>query len=206
MNNHMLQHTGAGRVCVSASSRQGVSGLHVVSDVSRLLCWQTDRYTCKMQLPIVHPWQKQAPCYTACSTVSAQSKRSRRRLTLSKVMLCAVLQKVDWSKVKRVPGLILSRAGHFEPFVVWHPAFATGVILRWEPVPAVGPVPLMIAWYRHVGHAGGQGLYLVKKNIPLAAVPPASTWLSTHTRPCLPKDGVWGDSACICCMHSAQIS
>lgn len=39
-------------------------------------------------------------------------------------MLCAVLEEVDGPKVKRVPGLVLSGAGHLQAPLVRHPALA----------------------------------------------------------------------------------
>ena len=94
-------------------------------------------------------------------------------------MLCAVLQEVDGPKVKGVPRLVLSRAGHAQPPVVRHPTFTPRVILGWESVPTIGPVPLMIPRDCHIRHLCDQGLDLVKEHVPLAAEPPAFTQGST---------------------------
>jgi len=69
-------------------------------------------------------------------------------------MLSAVLQKMDWPKIKGVPGLVLSRAGHLQTPLIRNPTFAPGVILGGKTVPAVGPVALVIADGSHVWHLG----------------------------------------------------
>ena len=69
-------------------------------------------------------------------------------------MLCAVLEKVDRPKIKRVPGLVLSRAGHLQTPLVRYPALASRVVLGREAVPAVGPVALVVSDCGHVGHLG----------------------------------------------------
>lgn len=45
-----------------------------------------------------------------------------KRPTSGKDMFCAVLQEVDGPKVKGVPGLVLSRAGHLQTPLISHPA------------------------------------------------------------------------------------
>jgi len=69
-------------------------------------------------------------------------------------MLGAVLQKMDWPKIKGVPWLVLCRAGHLQTPLICNPTFTPRVILGGKAVPAVGPVSLVIADGCHVRHLG----------------------------------------------------
>ena len=69
-------------------------------------------------------------------------------------MLSTVLEKVDWSEVEGVPGLVFSRAGHLQSPLIGHPALAPRVILGGKAVSAVGPVSFMVAYRRHIWHLG----------------------------------------------------
>lgn len=88
-------------------------------------------------------------------------------------MLRAVLQEVDGSKIEGVPGLVLCRGGHFQSPVVGHPTLTPRVKLGQEPVPTVGPVPLVITRNCHVRHPCHQRLDLVEKDVPLTTETPA---------------------------------
>ena len=78
----------------------------------------------------------------------------RQKHTFGKHMLRAVLQEMDWPKIKGVPWLVLCRAGHLQTPLIRNPTFTPRVILSGEAVPAVGPVAFVIADGSHVRHPG----------------------------------------------------